>query len=107
LHLFAAADSGWVAPVEICSSLTGDGLEKIWQHMLDFEQSTRDSGYFMAQRQQQRLEWLHESLQEAVQVAIAERFGADLQQAESAVLAGEIVPSIAAREFIERFFHQQ
>lgn len=104
LHLFAAAESGWVAPVETCSSLTGEGLEKIWQHILAFEQSTRESGYFMAQRQQQRLEWLQEALQEAIQIAITERFEEALQIAEAAVVAGEMVPSVAARELINRIF---
>lgn len=106
LHLFAAAESGWIAPVETCSALTGDGLDTIWQHILDFEKSTRASGYFMIQRQQQRLAWMHEALQEAIQISLAERFHSEWHDLETAVLAGQMVPSLAARTLMNRYFHQ-
>jgi LAO/AO transport system kinase len=66
LHLFRPAESGWTPAVTACSALTGDGLAEIRSMLLDYETTTRNSGYFEAKRKQQLVEWFDAGLQEQI-----------------------------------------
>jgi LAO/AO transport system kinase len=63
LHLFPAKSNGWTVPVEICSSLRGEGMDRIQKALADFQQTTHANGSFEKNRQQQERFWMEETLQ--------------------------------------------
>ena len=49
---------GWRIPVLTCSSVTGDGLDSIWDEIEKFRATTLAAGHFERQRQHQVQEWV-------------------------------------------------
>lgn len=62
LRLFPAADSGWTPPVLMCSALENTGIEAVWEMLQTFRTHTQQNGFWEAQRQQQAIRWMHESI---------------------------------------------
>lgn len=62
LQLFPPADSGWQPRVQTCSSVTKEGLYDIHSSIMEFVEYTRNSGYFIKNRMDQALYWMHESI---------------------------------------------
>ncbi len=67
LHLFPPKESNWTPPVALCSSINQEGIETIWQQVLEFQKTTTDNGYFLRHRQEQAKYWLLEFIQEKMQ----------------------------------------
>jgi LAO/AO transport system kinase len=49
---------GWKPPVVTCSSVTGDGLDTIWEEIKLFRENTASSGVFERRRKDQIQEWV-------------------------------------------------
>jgi len=64
LHLFPPNDANWTVPVEICSALENEGIEKIWKSIEDFVKQTTSNGFFQTNRSQQNKQWLHQTIEE-------------------------------------------
>lgn len=55
LHLFPPSESGWIPRVETCSSISNNGIEDIWQTIIDYKEMAINSGFFENKRKQQEL----------------------------------------------------
>ncbi len=62
LQLFPPADSGWRPRVQTCSSVTREGLQDIHSSIVEYVEYTKNSGYFIKNRMEQALYWMHESI---------------------------------------------
>jgi len=102
LHLFAQAESGWTTPVESCSSITGNGLDEIWNHMLEYTSVTKQSGFFAKKREMQVLKWFDQSLQIELKQFLERETNWQnaIQEARIAVKEGVSIPSIAISKVI-------
>ena len=104
LHLFTPAPSGQVVPVLLTSAVAGTGLAQVWEVVETYAQATRQSGFFARRRQQQQLQWLHQSIAQALET----RFYADpavreqLPGIEAAVATGQLTPWAAAEQLLNR-----
>jgi len=102
LHLFPPAPSGQVQPVLLTSAVGGSGIAEVWTVIEQYAAATRQSGYFEQRRQQQQLQWLHQSIAQALET----RFYADaavrerLPAVRAAVAAGQLTPFAAAGELL-------
>lgn len=67
LHLFPPKASDWVAKAALCSALNKEGLQEIWQMILEFVSLTKENQYFEQHRGQQAQYWLKESISEGLQ----------------------------------------
>ena len=98
LHLFPPAPSGQAQPVLLTSAVSGAGLPEVWEVIENYAAATRANGYFEQRRQQQQLQWLHQSIAQALE----SRFYADaavrerLPAIQQAVAAGRMTPFVAA-----------
>jgi LAO/AO transport system kinase len=106
LHLFPPADSGWVAPVTICSALERKGLSEIWGHIHAYQEKTRDSGYFQSNRQQQQLQWMHDTIEEALRMHFRKSPGikAQLKAIEEKVANGSLSSGAGAQHLLRLYF---
>ena len=102
LHLFPPAPSGQVQPVLLTSAVNGAGLAEVWEVIETYATATQANGYFAQRRQQQQLQWLHQSIAQTLEA----RFYADekvqsrLPAVRAAVLAGHLTPVAAAEELL-------
>ncbi|MDR2868139.1 MAG: methylmalonyl Co-A mutase-associated GTPase MeaB [Bacteroidales bacterium] len=66
LHLFPPHENGWTVPVDTCSAVANDNLDKIWQIINQFIINTSQSGWFEQNRKNQRVntffEWIDHTL---------------------------------------------
>lgn len=105
LHYIPRSTEGWKTWVSTCSALTGEGIDKTWQMIEAFCDSTRKSGVFEKRRHLQAKDWLHALLQEQLmQLFIRdEAISARLSKLETKVIRGEITSTSAAAELITAF----
>lgn len=105
LHLFPPSASGWVPRVETCSSITKEGLEKIWNIVEEFELHSKAKGFFQNNRQEQSKFWMYETINEDLKnifygnKAIKDQ----LLQLENQVVEGKITSFSAARKLVNTF----
>ena len=102
LHLFPEAPSGQVPPVLLTSAMSGAGLAEVWEVIEKYAVATRQNGYFEQRRREQQLQWLHQSIAQALEsrfygnTAVQQQLPA-MQQA---VAAGHLTPFAAAEQLL-------
>lgn len=62
LHMFPPNPNGWVPTVVTCSAMTNDGVNGIWEVISDFEKQVKENGSFVANRKEQNLNWMEETI---------------------------------------------
>lgn len=60
LHLFAAPPSGWQTRVLTSSAFTGEGIEEVYNTIMEYRQAATVNGFFAANRRQQNVSWFRE-----------------------------------------------
>ena len=63
LNLFPMPDSQWAVKVQLCSAYTKDGIQELWNNVMDYVAFTKKNGYFYQKRQQQNLRILNETIE--------------------------------------------
>ena len=104
-HLLPQKPSGWAPRVLTCSAEQGQGIETVWDTILDFKQSADANGFFRANRKKQAGYWLQEALQSGLQNAFFNHKGVQdtLAALEPDVLAGRMSPFAAAEQVLAVF----
>src|SRR6202020_111925 len=64
LHILAPASANWSPPVVTYSALKDDGVEALWNHVLDHRKRLTDSGELEARRGAQQVKWMWSMLEE-------------------------------------------
>ncbi|MEV1174370.1 methylmalonyl Co-A mutase-associated GTPase MeaB [Nonomuraea sp. NPDC049784] len=88
-------------PVLTCSGLTGDGLEKLWRHVLVHQ----DSLDLAAKRRRQQVGWTWTLVRDRLLSELRNdpEVAAITAEVEREVLAGELTPSLAADRLLSAF----
>lgn len=63
LHLFPMPDSQWTVRVQLCSAYTHQGVQELWNNVMEYVAFTKANGYFYHKRQQQNLRILNETIE--------------------------------------------
>ncbi|MDZ7606093.1 MAG: methylmalonyl Co-A mutase-associated GTPase MeaB [Cyclobacteriaceae bacterium] len=70
LHLFPPSESGWYPDVLLCSAVTNEGLEGIWQETTKYISAMKSKGFFLKNRQNQNIGWMHDIIEILPETAI-------------------------------------
>ncbi len=103
LNLLTPASKIWSPPVLTCSAVTMDGIEDIWQTILDHKKKLELSGELDEKRRKQALDWLWALVEEGLR----ERFYRNpevekkLPAVVTAVEKGETAPTAAAHRLLD------
>ena len=103
LSLLTPSSKIWSPPVLTCSAVTMDGIENIWQTIIDHKKKLEASGELGEKRKRQALDWLWALVEEGLR----ERFysNPDVEQSLSeivkAVEKGETAPTAAAHRLLD------
>lgn len=108
LHLFPAKNSGWNPTVTTCSSLTKEGIDKVWETISSYLELTNSNHYFDKKRQEQNQYWMMETIEEQLK----NDFYNDpsikklLLENKKAVQNNELSPFSAATILLEHYFRK-
>ena len=103
LHILNPRSEHWNPPVETYSALTGDGIAKLWQKVLDHRTAMSASGDFAARRRDQQVKWMWSMLEQRMLA----RLRADasvrgkVKKLEVEVANGRVSPALAAEQIAE------
>ena len=107
LHILrpATRDEAWTPRAVLASSVTGLGLDEIWQLIEEHRRRLEERGLFDARRRQQRLDWMWSLVDQGLLAAVREHpaVGAMVGRLEAEVLDGRTTPSMAADAILEAF----
>ena len=66
LHIFPAPESGWTPIVTKASSTKNTGIDTIWDEITKYKQLATDNGYFIKNRNHQKIRWMYDNINEAL-----------------------------------------
>lgn len=92
LHLFPPNENGWMPKVKVCSSITGEGLEKVWESVEEFKNKTTQNGYFTKRRKEQEQYWMLQTIENSLKLKFFSRpqVAQELETVKAAIASGEI-----------------
>lgn len=66
LHLFPPQPGGWTPEALTCSSVTGEGIPKIWEAVIEHRRLLESRGLLEGLRREQARTWMHDMIEEAL-----------------------------------------
>jgi LAO/AO transport system kinase len=103
LHILTPRSQHWQPPVETYSALTGDGIAKLWQKILDHRTAMNASGDFAARRREQQVKWMWSMLEQRMLARLRadSSVRAKVKKLEAEVADGRVTPAVAAEQIVE------
>jgi LAO/AO transport system kinase len=103
LHILAPRSLNWSPPVITYSALTGDGISGLWNQVMAHKEKMTGSGELAERRRDQQVKWMWTMLEERLTARLRgdSTVRAKLRQAEAAVAAGKLAPTLAVEEIAQ------
>ena len=103
LHILAPRTPTWTPPVVTFSALTGDGIPTLWSQVLSHKEKMTASGELADLRRAQQVKWMWTLLEERLTARLRgdAAVRAKVKQAEAAVAAGKLAPTLAVEEIAQ------
>ena len=103
LHILVPRSPSWSPPVITYSALTGNGIAELWTQVLAHNNKMTASGELAARRREQQVKWMWTMLEERLSARLRSdpAVRARLRQAETAVAAGKLAPTLAVEEIAQ------
>ncbi|MCF8335858.1 MAG: methylmalonyl Co-A mutase-associated GTPase MeaB [Bacteroidales bacterium] len=106
LHLFPAPESGWETRVLTCSAKFNQGIDEVWETILEFINYTTNNGYFTKTRRKQAKYWMYETIDQILRDNFYQTdcIRDQLQKYENKVLAGKMTSFMAAKDLLNQYY---
>lgn len=100
LHILSPRSPTWSPPVTTFSALTGQGIAELWGEVLSHKEKMTASGELAERRREQQVKWMWTMLEERLTARLRSdpAVRAKVKQAETAVAAGRLAPTLAVEE---------
>lgn len=91
LHFLQPATKGWSTKAYTCSSISGEGIEAIWEIVKAYQKKGKETGVFEDRRNGQKREWIYSMITDQLQYSFFRHPDVRLMlpQLENEVMAGE------------------
>lgn len=105
IRMLRGSGSAWQVPVLTCSALDGTGLDEVWAKVVAHQEQLSADGELERRRQRQQVRWTWRMVRDALEHDLREHptVRAFTPEMERAVQAGELSPSLAARQILDAF----
>ncbi|MBC7864693.1 MAG: methylmalonyl Co-A mutase-associated GTPase MeaB, partial [Bacteroidia bacterium] len=105
MHFLPPHPSGWIPKVQTCSSLTGEGIEGLFEIVEEFLRHSQLKNHFNVKRQNQNLYWFNKTLQESLLSSFMKNpaIQLELKSLYNLVLNNKTSPHAAANSLVKRF----
>jgi len=106
LHYLTPATLNWQPPVLLGSALQKQGLETLWQVILDFNNQQKQLGQWQSRREAQTLEWFEQALLENLKQRFLHHptIQGQLPEIRQAVQNQTLPVSAAVESLLDQFF---
>lgn len=106
LSLYPPHEGGWTPAVMTCSAIYNEGIEGIWETILDHHKLMEDSGRFEKKRREQAIRWMHEAVIHSLKDNFYgnEKVKDALGELEKEVVEDKISPFAAAQKLLDTYF---
>jgi LAO/AO transport system kinase len=106
LHLFPIMESQWTPIVFTCSAYTNEGIDKIWQTVLDYVSLTKNNGYFYKKRNEQNLRILTTAIESYLKENFYENsvVKQNIESAKKDILENKVSAYVVAQNLIDKYF---
>ena len=105
LHLLRAQSENWQPKTLLCSSVTGAGINEVWNTVEAFKDIKTSTDTFKTHREQQAIAWMwdeiHENLNDKLKTSPA--IATHIPILEREVQSGKSTPTEAARKILDIF----
>jgi LAO/AO transport system kinase len=103
LHILTSASPNWSPPVITCSALKRNGIEQLWEHILDHRDRLTLSGEIKARRGEQQVKWMWTMLEERLFEPLRSdrAIKAHVSRIEADVASGVTAPAAAVEKIAE------
>ena len=103
LHILQPRSEHWHPPVETYSALTGAGIDRLWQKILEHRTAMNASGEFASRRREQQVKWMWSMLEQRIMARLRSEpaIRAKVKKTEAEVADGRISPALAAEQIAE------
>jgi LAO/AO transport system kinase len=100
LHILSPRSPHWSPPVVTCSAATGEGINKLWSHILDHRKELTASGELAARRGEQQVKWMWTMLEQRLFEPLRSdrALKSALPRIEADVAAGRLAPASAVEK---------
>jgi len=105
LHIFPQSDSGWSPVVTKASSTKNTGIDAVWDEILKYKQLVADNGYFDENRNQQKIRWMYDNINDELKQLFygSKDIASQLDILKKDIISSKISPVKAAQKIIEEF----
>jgi LAO/AO transport system kinase len=102
LHILAPRSAHWHPPVETYSALTGSGIPKLWQTILEHRKAMIASGEFASRRRTQQVKWMWSMLEQRMlsRLRTEATIRSKVKKIEAEVADGRVSPALAAEQIM-------
>ena len=105
LHLFPASDNDWETKVLSCSAVSSFGINDLWNHIIDFFNTTESNGALEKKRLNQSKYWMHESIREKLMNNLYSnpKYGQLIAEMEKDIVENKLSPFTAADNIFKAY----
>lgn len=109
LHFLQPSTKGWISKAHTCSSLTQEGIDKIWEVIQAFESRGKFTGVLEDRRNAQSREWLHAMITDQLHYHFYHHpeIMNQLPKLENEVIAGGKTVASAVESLFKIFFQKK
>ena len=105
LHLLTPKSYHWQVPALLCSALHNQGIDEVWQMILDFVTTMKQHGEFVEKRRLQATDWMWTLVMDDLKELFMhdKNVASLMDQVQTGVSQGTTTPGAAARRLLEAF----
>jgi LAO/AO transport system kinase len=105
LHYLRHATEGWTTRAYTCSAATGEGIDGVWNVVMDFMRTVKASGVFDERRRQQTLAWVYRMIEDHLYQSFygCPAVTENRRSVEERVVRGDLLPTQAAQTLLELY----
>ena len=103
LRILTSTSPNWSPPVVTCSALKGNGIEELWEHVVDHRERLTPTGEINARRGEQQVKWMWTMLEERLFAPLRSdrSIKAFVSRIEADVASGITAPAAAVEKIVE------
>lgn len=103
LHILTPQSPNWSPPVITISGLTGEGLDHLWQLILNHQTALGNSGEWAEKRSAQAVKWMHDMVEDRLLARLREdqNLASLVESCEAEVRGGKLTASLAAQRIFD------
>jgi LAO/AO transport system kinase len=105
LHYLRPATEGWITHAHTCSAVTGKGIGEMWDVVMKFMDTVRESGALAERRRQQTLSWVYSMVEDHLRQGFyrCPTVEENRDSIEKRVVSGDLAATAAASELIRLY----